>query len=295
MQAHDRSSEIGVIPDNIPTELTSRCQWLNWRYEFRGGRVTKIPLCPHDGRRARTNDPGTWSPFQVALEGARRHRADGIGYVFTSDDPFVGVDIDNCLNPETGEIDDDARNVLFALDSYREVSPSGRGVHSIVKATIPRSVRSGRYEVYDHGRYFTMTGRTVLGSPCAIEQRDRVLPLILERLPYAKLGMAPTVTITPGAVIPGDADIVDRAKRAMNGVKFTRLWDGEWDALQYDSHSEADLALCSLIAYYVPDPHRIDRLFRQSGLFRPKWDSPRNGQTYGAWTIQKALLGRRRP
>jgi hypothetical protein len=95
-----------------------------------------------------------------------------------------------------------------------------------------------------------------------------------------------------------DAELVDRAVRAANGDKFARLWDG--DASDYatagnEGRSEADLALCSLLAFWCgPDESRIDSLFRQSGLMRPKWDERHygDGRTYGQGTIGHAFAGR---
>ena len=86
-----------------------------------------------------------------------------------------------------------------------------------------------------------------------------------------------------------DSELVNRAMRATNGEKFSRLWVG--DTSQYASpsnegRSEADLALCSLLAFWCgPDEDRIDRLFRQSGLYRQKWER----EDYRALTLAVAL------
>src|SRR5207302_522329 len=67
-----------------------------------------------------------------------------------------------------------------------------------------------------------------------------------------------------------DDEILCRARTAANGDKFRRLWGG--DTGGYVSPSEADLSLCSLLAFWTgPDAERIDRLFRKSGLMREKW------------------------
>ncbi|KAA0249821.1 MAG: hypothetical protein EDX89_23530 [Acidobacteria bacterium] len=88
-------------------------------------------------------------------------------------------------------------------------------------------------------------------------------------------------------------DIVDRASKAQNGARFTRLWSGDWSG-EYPSQSEADLALCSMLAFWTQkDAAQIDSLFRQSGLFREKWDERHygDGRTYGQETIARAVAG----
>jgi putative DNA primase/helicase len=82
-----------------------------------------------------------------------------------------------------------------------------------------------------------------------------------------------------------DRDLLDRAFAAANGPKFRALWQGEING--YASASEAELALINMIAFWTgPDEHRIDQLFRQSGLIRPKWEQR---EEYRAATIAKAL------
>ena len=91
-----------------------------------------------------------------------------------------------------------------------------------------------------------------------------------------------------------DRSLLKKARAAANGPKFTRLWDGDWE--EYDSQSEADLALCSILAFWAgPDADRVDRLFRHSSLFRDKWDEARGDQTYGEKTIALAMEGKDPP
>ena len=288
MQEHDYKLRATLKPENIPAELAARDQWVEWRWINRRGQLTKLPLNARNGAPASTSDPSTWTSVGQALEGLRANNADGIGYVFSADDPFVGMDIDHCRASDTGEIDNDARNVLFALDSYREASPSGHGVHTIVKATISQSRRVGRYEVYGQARFFTVTGVTVLGGRGTIELRQKELELVLERLFGARSASAVPIPRPSMISVRDDDAILARIRQARNGEKFERLWRGDWHG--YPSQSEADLALCSLLAWWVSDPTTIDRLFRRSGLYRPKWDTRRGYSTYGQVTIDKALL-----
>ena len=71
-----------------------------------------------------------------------------------------------------------------------------------------------------------------------------------------------------------DGAIIKKATEASKSGKFEKLWSGNWED-SYPSQSEADLALLGILAFWVgDDPERIDRLFRQSELYRPKWEDP---------------------
>jgi len=168
--------------DKIPEELKRLNQWVVWRYEFEDGRLAKVLLDPEETRkpkRAKTNDPSTWSSFEVAVETYRKKRKEwelaGIGFVLTEDDEFVGIDQDNCIDTETGEIEEWAQHIIRRVGSYAEVSPSERGVKIIAKG--PRLERGrtremgegGRkLEIYSHGRYFTITGWHLEDTPAEI-------------------------------------------------------------------------------------------------------------------------------
>lgn len=121
--------------EHVPTALRSRPQWCGWRYETRDGKPTKVPINTHTGRRAKTNDPATWSDYETALAAVKKYELTGVGYVFSEDDPFTGIDIDNCRDPETGVIASWAREIMNSVPTYWEVSPSGTGVKGWVEAT----------------------------------------------------------------------------------------------------------------------------------------------------------------
>jgi hypothetical protein len=145
----------------IPAELRERPQWVCWRYEKRGDKFTKPPIDARNGRAAHDN-PATWTDY-TALEAYERNRnLNGIGYVLTEDDPFVGWDLDHVLR--SGELIDWAAPVINRLDSYTEISPSGEGLRVIVQGALPGSGRMRKFadgsglEVYDRLRFFTITG-----------------------------------------------------------------------------------------------------------------------------------------
>jgi putative DNA primase/helicase len=153
---------------NVPVELRELDQWLVWRYEHRDDKPTKVPYDPKTGRRASSTDSATWAPFEQAA-GVAKLGADGIGFVFTKDDPFCGVDLDDCREPATGEIHPRALDLAKRLDSYVELSPSGTGLHIIVRAALDggrnrtaKTPWNGVFEFYDRARFFTVTGEAVV-------------------------------------------------------------------------------------------------------------------------------------
>jgi putative DNA primase/helicase len=151
--------------ENIPEELTERPQWVCWRYEERDEKRMKVPYTPGTLRRASSTDPMTWRTFDEAASAYERSEPPygGIGFVFCSADPFVGIDIDNCRNPKTGEIAPWAQNIIDRVQAgYIEISPSGRGIHIIVEGRVrDGGMRKGPIEMYSRGRFFTITGRTL--------------------------------------------------------------------------------------------------------------------------------------
>ncbi len=152
--------------ENIPEQLTSRPQWVCWRTETREGKPTKVPYTPGTNRRASSTDLMTWRTFSEALAAyeAGEPPYDGIGFVFCSADPYVGIDLDDCRDPETGAVTDWAQKIINnVVDSYVEASPSGTGVHVICEGTVEESVKTPSVEIYSQGRFFTITGRVIRG------------------------------------------------------------------------------------------------------------------------------------
>ncbi len=151
---------MSVLPDGIPDELKVRPQWVNWKYARAGEKWTKHPYHPGTGLKASTTDLLTWSPFEDVLRAYESGDYDGVGFVFCSGDPYAGVDLDGCRDPETGEIERWAAEIVRRLDSYTELSPSGKGLHVILKGKAPAPLKRDRIEVYSVERFFTVTGET---------------------------------------------------------------------------------------------------------------------------------------
>ncbi len=273
----------------LPTELIEYKQWVLWRRADVDGRKTKVPISPWSGKPASCDKPQTWSSYRHVRYASRRFRCDGVGFVFTDEDPFCGVDLDGCRTVN-GVISPGALAIIDRLNSYTELSPSGTGAHILVKAKLPgRGRRNGRMEIYDSDRYFTMTGNHISGTPLKIADRQGELnELACEQFP--SLLQFPAIVSSHLADV-SDEQLIERAKNARNGERFTRLWQGDTSDYGGD-HSRADVALCCILAFWSGgDSDRIDRLFRRSGLMRDKWDRRTGDTTYAVMTIRAALSG----
>jgi len=239
-------------------------QWLVWRSEEREGKPTKIPYSPHTGSRASSTDPKTWSGYSEAVSACKERGYGGVGFVFTPGDDYCGVDLDGCLDPDTGDMEGWAREIIDELDSYTEVSPSGTGVHILVRATLPEGRnRKGRFEAYDRGRYFTVTDKHLAGTPRSIRSRQGELRGVVRRVfgePSPSGHREPETAPDSRAVVSdlSDEGLVQKALSASNGKRFARLWGGDTDG--YGSQSEADLALCGMLAFWTGGGRHEDRL-----------------------------------
>jgi primase-polymerase (primpol)-like protein len=273
--------------DHVPAPIRASHRIVLWKHERRGDRLTKVPYQPaRPTVRAAVDRPRTWGTFPVALVAVLDGRAAGLGIVLGAG--LVGVDLDHCR--VAAAITDEALAIVRALDSYSEVSPSGTGVHVLMRGTLPAGGRrKGPVEMYSDLRFFTVTGAHVAGTPATIEERTAELAAVHRRI-FGTNGTHQQAPRPPTGRPPNvdDAQVLERARAARNGGKFRALWSG--DTSGYPSHSEADQALCTMLAFWTGgDAARMDALFRRSALMRPKWDAPRGAATYGQLTIHRAL------
>ena len=279
---------------NLPAllELQGRQQWVCWRKEQRKGKFTKVPYSAITGTRAESDNPTTWASYTQAVQALHTGTYHGIGYVFHRE--YTGIDLDHCVNPD-GSIDAWAQAYLDRLKSYAEYSPSKTGVHILMRGTIPNGLRrrvpkaphpQAAIEMYCERRYFTVTGKHLAGMPTTIEVCPD-LQAVHAELIAPKPAHQPTVRGQTYDL--DDTTLLDRAMNAKNGPTFRALWNGT--TAGYPSQSEAELALCNLLAFWTgKDAQRMDRLFRRSALYREKWDQPaRSGETYGQGTISRAI------
>lgn len=257
----------------IPGELKSLRQWVIWRLEKReGAKPTKVPYAPRPGGiKASVTDPNTWGTFDEACAAPmtcvepcdssaplEATGFSGIGFVFTDNDPYAWIDLDDTH----GDKEAFERQVLIhtKFNSYSELSPSGNGLHIIVKGRLQHGRRRAAIEIYSNERYATFTGNVFNDAP--IEERQELLDILFE-----EMGGAP-VTYDPAKDQPQTLDddaVLAMASAAVNGEKFSRLFTGDFQSM-YPSQSEADFALVDILAFYTQNMAQIARLFRQSAL-----------------------------
>jgi hypothetical protein len=285
-----KGNDIKTVPLTVPEELRERRRWVCWRYEQRDSKPpTKVPHSPHGGP-ASVTDADTWASYEVAVRACQERDHAGVGFVLSPDDPFTAIDLDDCRDPQTGELAEWAQEIVDAFDSYAEVSPSETGIHVFVRGELPPGGnKRGPIEMYSANRFFTFTGNHLTGTPLTIQERGAKLADLHRHVFGEPAGANGNVSRGPGNSL-SEAEILARARQAANGEAFEKLWAG--DASDHASRSEADLALCSRLVFWTGgDPGRVDDLFRRSGLYRPKWDERHfgDGRTYGQATIEKAL------
>lgn len=307
---------------NVPAELKAQDQWLVWRYELRrpkrardgkakSARWTKVPYDHRTGNPARSNDRSTWTTYNDALAAYQesRSRYDGIGFVICAENGIIGGDLDASLDAERHPQEWSRPIIEGIAPSYCECSPSGKGVKFLVRSKrrlstpktggnfrlLPAKWKSGPgagVELYHERKYFTITGH--LFARCRSEILDRgefVCGLFedLDAVRQQRKVKKPRNEVR-SARLPISIDvqsIIEKARHCKNGDKFSRLFSGDWSG--YPSQSEGDAALCSYIAFWTgPDEQPIDQVFRESGLYRDKWER----KDYRTETINVAISGR---
>jgi hypothetical protein len=274
----EKPSALAVLVEGIPEELRQLPRWVAWKYgPPRGpqGKRPKIPLDPRTGRAADITDRRTWATLPAALALYHEGEADGIGFVLG--DGWIGLDLDKCRDPLTGELTAEASAMVSMLDTYTEISPSGTGLKLIARGTVPDGKRRGGVELYGERRYFTLTGHHLVGTPRTVEPRQEQLSALHARLAgpaRSQIFDSERATHRPPPTA-SDQELIAQASAA--SAKFAALWRGDWRGAGQESHSEGDWTLCKMLAFWVgpdPAPARVDGLFRQSGLMSPKWERP---------------------
>lgn len=277
--------------EQIPQELKALPNWICWDAvpDEKRGKIKKVPINALTGGGAMSNNPSTWCDFDTAVKASEKHS--GIGFMFGGC-PYFGVDIDGKEEEleayQRGENGNIISEFISTLQSYTEISQSGKGIHIICRGKLPkRGRRKGSVEMYEDGRFFVMTGNSCSEYAGISDCTESIKPLHEK---YIGGGREPQAKVRPAVSLSSADDIVKAAAGAKNGGKFVALYGG--DTAGYTSSSEADMALCSILAFWTGcDASKMDVIFRSSGLMREKWDRPQSGSTYGALTIQKAIAG----
>jgi len=268
------------IVQNAPPALRALPQWVCWRYETVRGRDTKVPYDPNEPfARARSNEPATWSTFERALERFRKDgRFCGLAFNFSEDDPFAGIDLDDCLDPLSGEFIW-GRDVVEAFGSYTEVSPSGRGVKTFIRGRMPSDARhvvkqmgptgNGVLEVYDQRRFFIVTGRVLPGVPKAVRDCQEQLTALCNRHWPPRKALMPakeTITETTKSIPNHATPVAARADNRFNRCLAAML------TLNVADHSDGSFrmfsAACRCVEHDLSDTEAITCL-RAYAVQRP--------------------------
>lgn len=278
---------------NLPESLRTAAKWCLWRYEEFDGKRTKVPINPTTQLHARTNDPSTFSSYDRALRMADQY--DGLGILVS--EPLAVIDVDHCV--ADGVISDLGNEIIRLLpDAYVEYSPSGTGLRAVFLAE-GFAFDKARWYIHNHklglevyvggatNKFATITGNVI--QPNELTECGDALEILLERYMKRLESVYKADALPEACSLLSDESVLSHARAAKNGPAFARLYDG--DMTGYSSQSEADLALCSMLAFWCGrDREQMDRLFRESGLYRKKWDRPQSGSTYGAITLNKAAI-----
>ena len=244
----------------LPIELKNYSQWLLWRSVTRDGKITKLPYSA-TGSIASVTDKQTWSSYET-IDAASKKLDLGLGFVLTDNDPFAFIDLDDPKGDPT--IIARQMKIAEAFDSYSEISPSGTGLHIIVKGAVPKGRKRDKVEIYSTRRYMTVTGNTYQDKP--IEDRGGLLRILWDELGEgSNTDTNGEIAIVQNEITLTDAAIYHQAKEASNGDKFMALWSGDWQQY-YKSQSEADFALIDILGFYTRNVEQIKSLFFASAL-----------------------------
>lgn len=217
-----------ALVNSVPQSIRNLKQWVLWKSVSKdGGKPTKVPVTI-GGYGASSIDPSDWYEFDEVLESADKFS--GIGFVFSSCDPFCGIDLDNCFN--NGEIKSWAVPILDRFsNTYSEISPSGKGIKIFCRGSLPDgvghkvAVEDGSIEVYDSKRFFTVTGQSIAGEEIIVCQSEvdwlvgqffqtkKPAPQVTKPIPCDKLERASKYLATIDPAISGNSghDVTFRA------------------------------------------------------------------------------------
>lgn len=239
--------------DNLPDELKALDQWVVCNN-------VKVPINAKIGSPASSTDPNTWSSYDKAKEAVLSGRFKHVGFVFTAKDPYVGIDLDDVFD-EAGEMKPWAQAIIDQMDSYTEVSQSGKGIHIIVRGKKPgERCRADNIEVYDQGRYFALTGDLLDEARNTIEDRQDKL----DSLYHDTFGTEDKISSKPASyrlldlVLHQDASPPqNKLNKILKDDRFLETWEYRRTDLTDNSLSGHDLSLASQVAMKGWDDQEI--------------------------------------
>lgn len=281
--------------ERIPAELKSLKQWGLYKLKWQPDRnkYAKYPKDPYTGGDGKSNDPSTWSDFDTALQAMGDYGMDGLGFYFQP--PYVGIDVDHLDQDldrwKAGDTDEnEVQRFLTITKSYAETSVSGTGLHIIVQGKIPGDRRRrGNVEMYTSGRFFAMTGNQIGPYDEISEPEPKLMKLLYDRYLKPSNVVSMRNKQLPQLNDLSETEVITRAEASQTGQRFKLFMEGGWEQF-YTSQSEADLAFANDLAFWTGrDFTKMDSIFRQSNLMRPKWDEKHGKTTYGVATLNKAI------
>ena len=266
-----------------PESLKPLHVWCLWKLEpdKKTGKMTKVPKSAlYDGNASSTN-PDSWTTFDRAEAKLEENPDKYNGIALAVADGVIFIDIDHCVD-EAGQLSETASDILSVCDTqFVELSQSGAGIHILARGTIPRNFKNSKngVEMYSGKRFCSMTGNAI--CPNEPHENQAVIDAIFERYKTSKPEIK-SLKRQISALQKDDRWIIERATRR---GRFKELYLGNWSSM-YESQSEADLALCSILAFWCDCDHvQMDRIFRASGLYRLKWERA----AYRRDTLEKAI------
>lgn len=296
---------------STPYCLRDKALFVGWKYVWsdKANKVIKIPISPKTGHAADTTNFHDWTNFERACQAVKKFDLHGIGIVFNARG-LMGIDIDDCMK-DGKLIDPKAREIVDTVNSYTEISPSGNGIHILCYGRLPDEYgykRKDSLEMYDTGRFFTLTGKVLEGHFRKIPPQATTQKAVTEIWrKYLRREKAATLEIDNVLTLDDD-DLIFKISKSKRANDFKRMFEqglppiddkgeiikgcrknrdkpGTMDNVDW---SKVDLCLCGMLAFYNPPKKQVDRIFRASKLMRGKWDEMRGDISYGQKTIDYA-------
>lgn len=279
--------------ETIPQGLKDHPKWMLWKAEPTKKDPNVLGKVPYqvNGYRASKTNPKHYLTFEQAKTAYKEGGFDGVGVVINRNDSLVCVDLDDF--EDISKIPAEKYNLIM-IQSYTEYSPSEKGLHTWVRGKKPEwcGTKRNGVELYggDGDSFITVTGHVY--NMTSIAENQKIIDHIVDRYFKEDKPTRKAEKRTSSSKEEPDEIVLAKMFNSKTGKKIEQLFNGFF--ADYESDSEADLALCSHLAYWTNNnPDQMDRLFRQSGLYREKWDEKRPKGTYGSITIEKAFTRQR--
>lgn len=284
----DKIVEVNAL--EIPEEIKELPQWVLWRAEWdsKQQQYKKVPYSTQ-GYKASSTNTNTWVKFQdvVSLFDSDK-QYNGIGFVLSNNDNYICLDVDDAVNPNTGQLQTDLAIEMTEL-TYCELSPSGTGLHCFFKGKLPEERKKKRtdldIELYDTGRFMTVTGHSIGQSEICDEQT--VIDNIIERYFKAESKKQNITIAKTGSSVFTDDEIV---RMMTKKSKYKKLLAGEYEDI-FDSPSEAVQSLLRVLAFYTGrDKSQMERIFLTYNNLTDKWNESRGNSTWGNNELDTAIV-----